>query len=252
MSTAKKSWAEEEVEDSNDIKEVVEYKIKEGKKYKITKKVKTVKKAVKTPKGVDERKRWKKFGLAQGSQMNEDVQITCERGEEVFFERTGAAVVPTIQSDEVQMLDKIKTQLNAPTGEVKSSGAYRPPGTRTESEPTRPSTPTLGGGEGKYVPPSERNRLKEGGSSHADRDQAATVRVSNLSDMITDSDLRNVFGKIGPIERSYLAMDRNTRQSKGFAFITYDSRDDAQKAIEKLNGFRWDYLVISVEWAKAL
>ena len=48
----------------------------------------------------------------------------------------------------------------------------------------------------------------------------------------------------------YLAKDMNTFLSKGFAFITYYNRGDAQKAIDKLNGHGYDNLIMQVMWAK--
>ena len=38
--------------------------------------------------------------------------------------------------------------------------------------------------------------------------------------------------------------------SQGFAFVSYDSRSNAEKAIESLNGFGYDHLILRVEWAK--
>ena len=38
--------------------------------------------------------------------------------------------------------------------------------------------------------------------------------------------------------------------SQGFAFISYQIREDAQKAIENLNGYGYDHLILKVEWAK--
>jgi RNA recognition motif-containing protein len=45
------------------------------------------------------------------------------------------------------------------------------------------------------------------------------------------------------------AQDRETHQSRGFAFINFFARDDAQKAIDKLDGHGYDHLILSVTWA---
>ena len=37
---------------------------------------------------------------------------------------------------------------------------------------------------------------------------------------------------------------------QGFAFVHYYDKSDAQKAIDKLNGFGYDHLILKVEWAK--
>jgi len=47
-----------------------------------------------------------------------------------------------------------------------------------------------------------------------------------------------------------LAKDKITNVSKGFAFITFNEKKDAQKAIECVSGFGYDHLILKVEWAK--
>ena len=37
---------------------------------------------------------------------------------------------------------------------------------------------------------------------------------------------------------------------KGLAFISYRNRDDAQRAMENLNGFGFDHLILRVEFSK--
>jgi len=63
------------------------------------------------------------------------------------------------------------------------------------------------------------------------------------------SDLQDLFGTVGRFFRTYLAKDENG-MSSGFAFITYYTREDAQKAIDKLNGRGYDNLILHVDVAK--
>ena len=49
----------------------------------------------------------------------------------------------------------------------------------------------------------------------------------------------------------YLARDKRTGKAKGFAYVTYESKRDAEKAIRMLNKYTYDYLVLSVEWSKS-
>jgi len=103
----------------------------------------------------------------------------------------------------------------------------------------------------RYVPPSMRNAdgsIKDR-RDFQERDDTTTVRVSNLSDDVTDQDLRDLFRRMGPIQRVYLAKDRETGLSRGFAFVNYYNREDAQAAIDKLNGHGYDHLILSVTWA---
>jgi len=81
-------------------------------------------------------------------------------------------------------------------------------------------------------------------------DEGCGVRVTNLSENITDGDIQDLFGKCGRIKRVYLARDKRTGKAKGFAYVTYDRQCDAEKAIRMLNKYTYDYLVLSVEWSK--
>ncbi|KAL1437880.1 hypothetical protein MTO96_048569 [Rhipicephalus appendiculatus] len=106
---------------------------------------------------------------------------------------------------------------------------------------------------GKYIPPSMREGANRRGESMAQsrtRDEAATIRVTNLSEDVRDSDLQELFRPFGQIARIYLAKDKVTGQSKGFAFINFVHREDAARAIANVNGFGYDNLILSVEWAK--
>lgn len=59
--------------------------------------------------------------------------------------------------------------------------------------------------------------------------------VSNLDFEITVEKLREMFSEIGPSVSVVLATDRETKRSKGFAFVEMEKDEDATKAIEVLN-----------------
>ncbi len=60
--------------------------------------------------------------------------------------------------------------------------------------------------------------------------------VGNLSFQTTESDLRTLFAPLGQITRIHMAMDRETGQSRGFAFVEMANDDDANRAIAALEG----------------
>jgi RNA recognition motif-containing protein len=60
--------------------------------------------------------------------------------------------------------------------------------------------------------------------------------VGSLPYSTTSTDVEEMFTKIGTVSSVNLITDRNTGQSKGFAFVEMESDDEAQKAIEQLNG----------------
>jgi RNA recognition motif-containing protein len=60
--------------------------------------------------------------------------------------------------------------------------------------------------------------------------------VGNLSYETTEDDLRSLFTQAGTVSEVALIKDRSTGDSKGFAFVTMDNEDDANKAIHQFNG----------------
>jgi len=88
-----------------------------------------------------------------------------------------------------------------------------------------------------------------GRSGDLRKQDEATVRVTNLPEETQEQDLRDLFTPFGPVSRVFLAKDKTNNTSKGFAFITFNEKKDAQKAIECVSGFGYDHLILKVEWA---
>lgn len=100
---------------------------------------------------------------------------------------------------------------------------------------------------GKYIP----KPLRGGTAATGDRTtDEPTLRVTNLSEDVTEADLHELFRRFGRTSRIFLAKDRSTNLSRGFAYINYEMREDAQAAIDKLNGHGYDNLILHVEWAR--
>ena len=60
--------------------------------------------------------------------------------------------------------------------------------------------------------------------------------VGNLGYGMTEDDLMNLFKQFGTVETAQVITDRDTGRSKGFAFVEMSSDQEAQAAIEGLNG----------------
>ena len=60
--------------------------------------------------------------------------------------------------------------------------------------------------------------------------------VGNLSYAITGDQLRELFAQFGTVVDSVVISDRRTGRSKGFGFVEMSSPEEAQKAIDELNG----------------
>ena len=63
----------------------------------------------------------------------------------------------------------------------------------------------------------------------------AKIYVGNLSYDTTKEDITSYFSKVGKVVDANLIIDRETGRSKGFAFLTFDSKETADAAT-KLNG----------------
>jgi len=218
------------------------------------------------------RKTWRKYGLSKGDKPGPNPATTIT-AEDVFMQ-----FLSNKEEDNDKESEDLKKKLmDAQKGQVKcrlckedhwtkqcpykdklsplvginedgeNEGAAGPGGPPAAGAPA-------GSGPSKYVPPSMRNDGKErkGESmlSSRGRDETATVRVTNLSENTREQDLQDLFRPFGDISRIFLAKDKNTGQSKGFAFINFRRREDAAKAIQVLNGYGYDHLILSVEWAK--
>jgi RNA recognition motif-containing protein len=60
--------------------------------------------------------------------------------------------------------------------------------------------------------------------------------VGNLSFDVTNQELQDAFGAIGPCESVAVITERETGRSRGFGFVEMASEADAQKAIQELDG----------------
>jgi RNA recognition motif-containing protein len=64
---------------------------------------------------------------------------------------------------------------------------------------------------------------------------AVRLFVGNLPYDVTEAELRAHFAAIGPLSYLSLATDRDTGKPRGFAFVEFSARADAEDAIRRLN-----------------
>ena len=128
---------------------------------------------------------------------------------------------------------RMERQLLAAKGLI--AAPERPP---EEGDGALPAAGKAGG----WVPPSLRGRVGGGGEGGGEammqkRRDENSVRVTNLSEDVTEEDLLELFGPFGPVQRIFVAKDRETGDSRGFAFVNFVHREDGTRAIAKLDGY---------------
>jgi RNA recognition motif-containing protein len=60
--------------------------------------------------------------------------------------------------------------------------------------------------------------------------------VGNLSYDVSDTELEQIFAPFGTVRSAQVIADRDTGRSKGFGFVEMGSDQEAQAAIQALNG----------------
>ncbi len=75
--------------------------------------------------------------------------------------------------------------------------------------------------------------------------------VGNLSFKTTKQDIEALFSQHGQVTDVHLPTDRESGQPRGFAFVTMDSADSMNKAIEAVNGQDLDGRSLKVNEAQA-
>lgn len=75
-----------------------------------------------------------------------------------------------------------------------------------------------------------------GDSMFRSRDELPTLRISSLSPDADEDDLRTLFSKFGRINRANVVRDRETGESKGLGFVSFELRGEAEKAMVAMNG----------------
>ena len=74
--------------------------------------------------------------------------------------------------------------------------------------------------------------------------------VGNLSFNTTENDLQDAFAAHGTVVEVNLMLDRATGRSRGFAFVTMSSAEEAEAAIQAMHGASLDSRTLTVNVAR--
>ncbi|PYR33118.1 MAG: hypothetical protein DMF90_22160 [Acidobacteria bacterium] len=80
---------------------------------------------------------------------------------------------------------------------------------------------------------------------------AVRLFVGNLSYATTEADLRSYFGGVAPPSQVVLPVDRETGRPRGFAFVEFPERSQAEEAIQRFNGQVFNGRPLAVSEARA-
>ncbi|KAL1236219.1 Eukaryotic translation initiation factor 3 subunit [Trichinella spiralis] len=260
LGDAKTNWAEQIEEELalperseeivGDVKTVTEYHLNdENRRVKTVSRFKVSKKRI--PKSVLERRKWARFGQDADMSLEDLMSKTTYYDDEITmqFLRSRTGELLEFANSEFSGLDTQRSTMQfrmcrfCKKEKAKEAAADAGAQSGGDLQSSR---------SGVYIAPALRG-LGAGSKLSMDplqRRDDNTVRVTNLPEDISDVVLKELFSQVGKVVRLYLARDKVTQRCKGYAFVSYMSRADAQKAIDELSGYKYEHLIFKVEWAK--
>ncbi|KAJ5105554.1 hypothetical protein NUU61_002901 [Penicillium alfredii] len=261
--------AQQVITNKDGTKTVISYRFNdENKKVKVTRRIKTTVVRENVNPQVAERRSWAKFGLEKGHAAGPSFDTTSV-GENIIFRpsinwKAQAKEAEKDGGEKGSMKDQLKdkkVKCRICSGEHFTARCPFKDTMAPVEEPTsgaggdadEDKAGALGSGSSSYVPPHLRKGGAGGGEKMGGRfekDDLATLRVTNVSELAEEQELRDLFERFGRVTRVFLARDRETQRAKGFAFISYADRGDAALACEKVDGFGYRHLILRVEFAK--
>jgi translation initiation factor 3 subunit G len=225
-----------------------------GKKTKIIRTFKLEKKFV--SKGVIDRKRLTKYGQSKRDPPGPNSATTVVADEVLmqFLTKDQDAIPevdPLAKLNEPKFVKCRYCQENHFTAKCPFKDSGLPPesiNTKDMEEPKKVDSETK---PGIFVPPALRGGNRRGETmGSAQKKDEYTIRVSNLPESMSETDMQELCNPFGKTDRIFLAKDRTSGVCKGFAFVTYQTKENAARALQSLNGYGYDHLILNVEWSK--
>lgn len=203
--------------DENGIITRIEHRIDEnGREYKVIKKIKRYTMMHKYYKSVEDRKNnWVKFGLAAG-----DNNVTFVSPEEIFMEPP-----PTKE----QIKEQIKEQ--------EESYKFIPKNKQIEEFKKEEFKKDYKKDDYKQVDIEGVKHIYE----------KNTFKVFGINNDISEVDLYELFSSICLIKQIYIPMDWKTKDSKGFAYVSFFTDKDMELCFDKFNGIGYNHQRLRLE-----
>ena len=243
--------------DANGIKERVKITLNaKGQKVKTITRVKVKEVKIRVPKRVAQRKNLPRFGEAVEGEVNVTLLsrdfVSIEHPDEQLGDEVNDPGLASTMGNFMEKLQQRKMERDLDYEEPVEEIVRDTEGVKISGEG--------GAASGKYVPPGQRgapgapsrtldNVFAGRGPGGAPAENDNTLRVSNLTKSVTEEDLRDLFSRFGRISRVSLPRGVD-KEPRGFAYISFYDRNDAEIALERLQGHGYDHLIIRLEWAK--
>jgi translation initiation factor 3 subunit G len=237
-----------------------EFEEVDGTRYRVTKQVREY--TVTRPfTMVDHRATWAKFGDAAKADVSNDLAtaealVVLELGEVDPLEKQCRDEVSRMWGDVERMTVTVKdpnlARYAAAAQQAKSAAAA----VAAQVAAASPAASPTEDGKAKTWGQAQKDRREGEKATEVSKDATDTlskkvVRISNLSDFITEAELRRLFGDengLPSIQRLFVAVDKTTGQRRGFAYITYKSDADGERVVNKMNPTRFKNTVLRVDY----
>lgn len=97
---------------------------------------------------------------------------------------------------------------------------------------------------------SENNEFSTKGQGPPRIEGMISLKVDNITHRTTVSQLKRLFSRYGELGDIYVPRYPDSYMTRGFAFVRYYRKRDAEEAMRKLDGERLDGRVLSIQMAK--
>lgn len=100
--------------------------------------------------------------------------------------------------------------------------------------------------EREYTRPRKARYIERG--TEEDRKTTCNIFIGNLPYSYTESDIADMFEQYGRLKRITVPLDNRTHNNKGFAFVEFENRRDAEDAYDKYRGRTLGGRAIRIDW----
>ncbi|CUG93753.1 translation initiation factor 3 subunit G, putative [Bodo saltans] len=236
-----------------------EYEEVDGVRFRVTKQVREYK-VTRPFTMVDHRTTWKKFGDAADAANNDlataEALVVLELGEVDPLEKQCRDEMARMWGDVERMTVTVKDPNLARYAITAQQAKSAAAAAAAQAAAASPAASPTDDGKAKTWGQAQKDRREGEKTTEVAKDSSDTlskkvVRISNLSDFITEPELRRLFGEengLPAIQRLFVAVDKTTGQRRGFAYITYKSDADGERVVSKMNPTRFKNTVLRVDY----